>query len=71
MMPAQLGRRFSFFFGGALCLADGDHEPGLLTGQLTAASTAASSANLGKVLTHFCRQGDSFVRHRSIVSGLR
>jgi hypothetical protein len=63
MMPAQLGRRVSFFLSGALCLANGDHELGLLTGESASADRAASAANLSKILTHFCRDGDAFVSH--------
>ena len=37
VLPGQLWRRFALSSGGALGFADGDHESGLLTGQLAAA----------------------------------
>ena len=48
MMLAQLGRRFSFFLGGSLCLADGDHELGLLASQTAPADAARLVGRLSR-----------------------
>jgi hypothetical protein len=55
--------RLALFFRGTFGFADGDHEFGLRSGQLTAAGGSAALADRGKIFADFTRQGNSFEAH--------
>ncbi len=71
VLPGQLWRRFTFFPGGAFGFADGDHEPGLLTGELAPARRPTAASDLGEIFAHFDRQCKPLGSHHGIVNGLR
>ena len=63
LMLGQLWRRFAFFRGGAFGFADGDHEFGLPTSELTPARGPAMAPDLGEVLAHFGGKGKPLGSH--------